>query len=124
MKIYELMLPFPPSVNGYWRAIVRGNHATQILSAKGRAYRGSVNLAAMASGVASLRLSGRLAVTVLLNPPDRRKRDIDNFGGKAILDGLTHAGVWLDDEQIDDLHITRGEIVKGGHATVTIREIS
>ena len=61
--------------------------------------------------------------------PDRRKRDLDNLH-KGILDGLTHAGVWKDDSQIDDLRIYRcraatGELVieKPGRVVVTIEAI-
>ena len=55
----------------------------------------------------------------MVYPPDRRKRDIDGYL-KALLDSLTHAGVWLDDEQVDSIYITRGEVVKGGKAVVEI----
>jgi len=38
----DIRLPFPPSVNGYWRAFKRGNICTQIISKKGREYRAAV----------------------------------------------------------------------------------
>jgi crossover junction endodeoxyribonuclease RusA len=53
-------------------------------------------------------VTGRVGVTMELYPPDRRKRDIDNYC-KGPLDALTHAGVWEDDEQIDELHIYKRE---------------
>ena len=39
---------------------------------------------------------------------------------KATLDALTHAGVWLDDSQIDLLSVERAQVVKGGELRVTI----
>ena len=65
-------------------------------------------------------LTGRLRVELLLYPPDRRRRDIDNYA-KSLLDSLTKAGVWEDDSQIDELTIKRCEIIKGGYVDVSIR---
>ena len=42
---------------------------------------------------------------------------------KSLLDSMQQAGVYRDDAQIDDLHIRRGEVVKGGLAVVEIEEI-
>ena len=67
-------------------------------------------------------LTGRLKVFLYVNPPDRRKRDVDNWS-KGVLDALTHAGVWEDDSQIDSLLIERGGILKGGRVVVTVEEI-
>jgi len=64
---------------------------------------------------------GRLAVDIYVNPPDKRKRDLDNIP-KALLDALTHAGIWEDDSQIDQLTITRGPVIKQGLAIVTIQD--
>jgi Holliday junction resolvase RusA-like endonuclease len=50
-------------------------------------------------------LEGPLAVKVALWWPDKRNHDIDNI--KALLDALTGI-LWLDDGQINDLHITKG----------------
>lgn len=67
----------------------------------------------------ALKIDSRVKINVRVYPPDRRKRDIDGYL-KALLDSLTHAGVWLDDEQVDSIYITRGEVVKGGKAVVEI----
>lgn len=108
-------LPWPPSVNHYWRRDPRTGRV--LVSAKGREYRGQVQSRRVASFG-----SDRLAVVIVAHPPDRRKRDLDNLP-KAVLDALTHAGVWDDDSQIDDLRIMRGQVVKGGGLVVTIRRI-
>jgi crossover junction endodeoxyribonuclease RusA len=71
---------------------------------------------------AAKRLSGRLQLDVVLHPGDARVRDIDN-SLKALLDSLSHAGVYKDDSQIDRLIVSRGEIVKGGRCQVLISEL-
>lgn len=59
-------------------------------------------------------------VTVLLYPPDRRNRDLDNYQ-KALFGSLTHAGVWVDDRQIKRFTVEWGEQVKQGKAEVMIQ---
>jgi len=97
-----LELPWPLTANNL-HAVVRGR---KILSRKGREYRGAA----------------RVAVTLTLHPPDRRKRDIAN-SEKAAIDGLVFAGVLTDDSQIDRLTIARGDVIKGGRLIVQIQEI-
>lgn len=104
----ELQLPFPPSVNSMWRTPRSGPLAGRtMLSEDGRRYRRAVADAVLVAR-AGRQLRQRLAVTIEARMPDRRKRDLDNLP-KAVLDGLTHAGVWLDDGQIDDLRVWRSD---------------
>jgi crossover junction endodeoxyribonuclease RusA len=64
--------------------------------------------------------SARLYLEVVLWPKDKRKYDIDNRI-KALLDSLQDAGVFDDDEQIDQINIYRGiGERKGGQARVLI----
>lgn len=63
---------------------------------------------------------GALSVTISAAPPDRRKRDLDNLL-KAPLDALTHALLWQDDGQIDDLRIRRLEVEKPGRLTIVVQ---
>jgi crossover junction endodeoxyribonuclease RusA len=67
-------------------------------------------------------LEGRLAVHITLFPPDRRKRDVDNIL-KALLDACEHAGCYESDSQIDELHIVRREVKKGGVCTILIHTL-
>ena len=118
-----IIIPYPPSVNTYWRA-VKGR---VIMSKRGREYRDAVytaiNSAFEPDDVEDPRpLLGRLKVKITATMPDRRRRDIDNIN-KAALDALGYAGVYGDDEQIDDLHILRGEVMKPGWLEVEIEEI-
>ena len=114
--ILALTLPWPPSVNEYWRHPGRGPLAGRhLISAEGRTYRRTVR-----SLLPALQPLGEsLHVVIAVYPPDLRKRDLDNLP-KGILDALTHALVWTDDEQIDHLEILRREVVKGGRIEVLI----
>jgi crossover junction endodeoxyribonuclease RusA len=117
----KLVLPFPPSVNTYWRAPnsgpLKGRH---LISAKGRAYQS----AACAAIVEQLRRlpkpsNSPAAVEIVLYPPDLRRRDIDNYN-KALFDALTHAGVWEDDSQVQRMLVEWGPKVAGGRVELTI----
>lgn len=118
MKPLILYLPFPPTVNHYYSA---GNGKSRFISAKGREFRLAVQEAVVEQYRGTL--EGRLEVTVELHAPDKRKRDCDNYF-KSLLDALTHAGVWMDDSQIDVLTAIRREIKKGGCCVVTVRELT
>lgn len=119
-------LPWPPSVNHYWRNVVVGRHARTLISADGRAYKRNVGQAVLEQTVGQKikhkPFLGRVSVELTLYPPDRRSRDIDN-STKAVLDALTDANVWRDDSQVDELHIIRAEVVRGGKAVVQITEV-
>jgi crossover junction endodeoxyribonuclease RusA len=61
----------------------------------------------------------RLKMTLIIRPRSKRIFDIDNLA-KSVLDSLCDAGVYDDDSQVDELHIIRGEPIKGGKIVVTI----
>ena len=115
MSDYNFKLPFPPSVNGMWRAF----RNRTILSKRGREYRVSAIAAINKLELSNLNIDGHLSVTLVLNPPTLRRFDIDNYP-KAIFDALTHAGFWLDDEQVDRLTIKRGVKASGGNVEISI----
>ncbi len=112
-----LTLPYPPSVNHYWRRV----GARTLISREGRRYRTDVCALLAAGGGAPLR--GRLAVRIEVRPPDRRRRDLDNVQ-KAVFDSLQHAGVYEDDWQIDRIEVQRGPVVEGGSVVVEIVEVA
>lgn len=111
-----ISLPWPPSVNRYWRSAM----GRVLISAEGRKYRHAVTVTCIIQGCATAR--GPLAVSIVAHAPDGRRRDLDNLL-KAPLDALTHAGVWEDDSQISDLRITWGEPSKPGRLEITITEM-
>jgi crossover junction endodeoxyribonuclease RusA len=112
-------VPFPPSVNQYWRAVPMGRACRVLISRRGRKYRADVGAVLARTYNGFTPLDQRLRVQLVLYPPDKRKRDLDNYL-KALLDALTHANVWVDDAQIDELTIRRGHVVAGGYVAVTI----
>ncbi|PPX93701.1 RusA family crossover junction endodeoxyribonuclease [Cronobacter sakazakii] len=117
----KLTLPFPPSVNTYWRAPNKGPLAGRhLISAKGRAYQSE----ACAAIIEQLRKlpkpsSAPAAVEIFLFPPDARRRDIDNYN-KALFDALTHAGIWEDDSQIKIMLVEWGPVTPKGKVEITI----
>lgn len=118
-----LSLPWPPSMNTYWRSIMKGPLAGRVLlSEKGREYRKQVAAAVLEQRVPVKLLTGKLAVWIHVLPPDRRARDLDNLL-KGVLDGLHHAGVIRDDCDIDDLRVSRFAIRAGGELQIRISEI-
>lgn len=109
-----LTLPLPPSINCYWRKSPRGMYIT----AAGKTFRQRV-AEIVAEHNAVKFGDARLFVAMRVCMRDKRVADVDNRV-KALLDALTHAGVYDDDSQIDDLFVTRGPIVKGGQCTVMV----
>ena len=118
MEAYEITLPYPPSVNNYWRA-VRGR---MLISREGRAYKQSVCIEVLTKGRRKV-LTGFLAMTVEIYPPDNRRRDIDNTA-KAVLDALGAAHVYEDDYQIADLRLVRRKVSRPGRVEVRITEVT
>jgi crossover junction endodeoxyribonuclease RusA len=113
-----LTLPLPPSVNTYWRKSPKGMYIT----AEGKNFRQRV--AEIVAEHNAIKFgSARLFVAVRVCMRDRRAADLDNRC-KALFDALEHAGVFDDDEQIDELLVTRGPIVKGGECIVMVAPAS
>lgn len=117
----ELTLPYPPSTNRYWRHVTINRAGRTLISKAGRQYRKAVTDACLAVGCPRAG-AGRLRVDIAAFPPDRRRRDLDNIL-KGLLDAITHAGVWEDDSQIDELRVVRGfpDTRNGGSVLVEIR---
>ena len=112
-----LELPYPPSVNRYYRRV----GFRTLISREGRAYRKRVCAILRQAGVRPL--AGTLAVGIDLYPPDRRKRDVDN-AQKSLLDAMQHGGLYHDDSQVKKLlTIMRHRVMPEGMAVVLVRKI-
>lgn len=118
-KIITLQLPFPPSTNSNWRHV--GNKT--LLSEKAKKYRKAVTDAVTLRGRAGLPLTGPLAIDALLLPPNKARRDLDNFDGKCLWDALRHAGVIEDDSQFVQRTSAWGKLQKGGLVIVKISQV-
>ena len=116
MTIVTFELPVPPSVNNYY-----GRFKNRVyIKHAGRDYRLAVQDIVAAAGKPMV--TGRLAVFITWHPATKRKCDPDNIL-KGLLDAMTHSGVWEDDSMIDDLHIVRRDVIKGGKVRIVITRI-
>jgi Holliday junction resolvase RusA-like endonuclease len=111
--VIELELPYPPSVNHYWRRV----GARTLISRGGRLFRQKVVSILAARGIRPI--DGPLEVYIELYPPDRRRRDVDNTQ-KALLDALGQGGAYHDDSQIIHLDTWKREPIPGGMVFVRI----
>lgn len=109
-------LPFPPTVNHMH------------INAGGKRFRSKAYVAfcgLVAHIIERERIPAmgaqRLAVAIWLHAPNKRKFDIDNRV-KPVLDALQRAGVYDDDEQVEELHVYRAPIMKLGMCKVCITE--
>ena len=116
-KKLEVKLPWPPSVNHYWKA--RGSR--RFISPQAKAW---LDEAVLLLRAARVRFDGPVKVSMFLSPPDRRRRDGDNLE-KAVMDSLVRAGVIQDDSL---WHVPKSckELVNecGGYVLLVVEEIS
>ncbi len=110
-----ISLPWPPSVNHYWRTW-RGS---VLVSREGRTYREDVRALLAGGGFHKPPPGARIALCMDAYPPDRRRRDLDNLL-KSVLDALEHASLYADDSQIDLLVTRRRRLVSGGKLNICI----
>jgi len=117
---WKIKIAWPPSVNHVWRKTPAGRI---YLTREARIFRADVMsrvAVARCHGVLPrTALAGNLAVAMELYPPDRRRRDVDNYS-KAVLDALTHAHLWRDDSQVKRQAVEVCEPRAGGQVVLTI----
>ena len=114
-----LHLPYPLSVNRYWR---RAGYKTHISNA-GRKYKQTVKAIGLRAG--AIQHKGNMQVQIIILPKLTKAGvaskvliDIDN-GNKCILDALQGV-LYEDDAQIKSLRVDYGEPVDGGGVIVEV----
>jgi crossover junction endodeoxyribonuclease RusA len=108
-------LPYPPSVNTYWRA----NGKRRFISKAGVLFSKEVQFLWKLEKHSGFK-DHKIKMDIIIHPRSKRIFDLDNCL-KAILDALMKAGAYDDDSQIDELTIKRGVFIKGGLARVTMK---
>ena len=98
--IREFEIPWPPSVNHYYRHV----GPRVLISREGRQYR--ENVVAMFRNSNEPPFAGPIQLYAEFYPPDNRRRDLDNLL-KCVQDTLQHAGLFTDDSQIAEIHIIK-----------------
>ena len=108
-------LPFPPSVNALWRAVKGRN----IKSAQYRAWEKEAgwSLNHNPSWIGHQNKPYHLDITLVR--PDKRKRDLDNVGSKAISDLLVKHGITPDDSLMQSLTVRWADAAEGPTVRVT-----
>lgn len=129
---FSITLPWPPSANHYWQILRRGPLAGRVhISTEGKAFAKEVAQLAIVAGVPR-GLEDRIGLDILAHAPDRRARDLDNLL-KPLLDAMKsgrgskyiRAGIFVNDDQVDDIRIRRGFVSNGcGRVVVTVRCIT
>lgn len=109
----DLVLPWPPSVNGYWRTF----RNRQIISKRGREFREEA--VGIIKGYGYEMIDYPVSMVIHLFPPTKRAFDLDNFS-KGILDAMQHAELLEDDHLIHHLTLIKGEKDPPGRAEVDI----
>ena len=115
-------LPWPPSVNAAYRSVLIGGKVRVLLSREGRAYKDAARVHLMQQCVPCFG-TARVAVEVIVFPPDRRARDLGNLD-KLLMDAM-EPQVFHNDSQIDYLVFDRSawRIVPGGRLHVTVTDL-
>ena len=66
---------------------------------------------------------GKIDVRLSFYPPDKRRRDPDNYSGKMILDGLVRAGI-ISDDSFWCINLQLQAVYdKGGYTEIFIEEV-
>lgn len=115
MAALNFELPWPPSVNNYYRHV--GQRV--LISRAGRKYR--MMCVSRLSGI--MKLKGNVSLKIQCYPPDRRRRDLDNIL-KCLQDSIVAAGALEDDSQIKKLNMEMFDSIPGGMIYVQLKKIS
>lgn len=114
-KPVRITLPYPVSVNALYRSV----GGRSILSERYRKWKAEAGLTLMAQR--PKKVKGPVSVLVELRPPNKRRRDIDNVGFKAVLDLLVAMQIIEADDGRCVKEITGRWVETGEPCLVTVR---
>ena len=115
-EMITLELPYPPTVNHYMKHTSRGHYLTD----EARLFHQEVAIKVATMGMKKY-WAGRIEMTMVVFPPDNRKRDISNLI-KIVEDSLTRAGLWVDDFQVAKITVERSDTIPPhGGIMVTVK---
>jgi crossover junction endodeoxyribonuclease RusA len=105
----KLLLPFPPSGN-HRLQLARGKFFPSLLYKR---FKSEVNLILHERQITPYPKGAQLGIQLLIEPPDRRQRDLDNII-KSLLDALKdgHNKAFADDYDLWHMEIDRGNVFK------------
>lgn len=120
MRDLEFTIPYPPSVNKYWKPRQPTSYSSKrfYVNPKVIKFKHEVALIKIIHKIQKIPKE-KLLLELQIYPPDKRKRDTDNLG-KAICDALQDAGIFDDDFQVEILLMQRNEVLKPGKVDVKI----
>ncbi len=121
MSGYKFVMPWPPTLNHYHQPVRMKKGARIIKGAKARRYAEEMESYLKEIGLHNEMIpeDKKLCMTMVLNPPTLARYDIDNRT-KGVMDALSNANFYADDEQVHKLTISKGEKIKGGNVEVTV----
>lgn len=117
----KLELPFPPSVNSYWRYTSVGNKkGRHIISPAGQKFKSmACTMIAKQLMKKPVTITADVEVNIVFHKPDKKIRDLDNLV-KALFDVITQMGIWKDDSLVSKMTVQWGENIKGGKTVIEI----
>jgi crossover junction endodeoxyribonuclease RusA len=118
--MYNFTLPVPPSINGYYGHIAKGNRVIKYIKKEGKEYRKFVIHWCIRNKM-QLRANLPLQMDIKYYFKDKRKRDLDN-PLKSLLDALTHAEVYEDDDLIQKMTIEKFYDKENPRVEITISQ--
>lgn len=116
---YNLRLPWPPTVNHYHQPVIRNGKPRIIKSASVREYLDKTYLLIYRQMISELMIPDSVIMQIDLHPKTLASYDVDNRA-KAVLDALSRASFWIDDDQCQSLLINKCEKEKGGGVEIFI----
>lgn len=116
----RLVLNYPPQSN-HLMTVARGR---KIMAPKYRLWRDLTASVILGQMKGEEPITGPYTMHVVLDRPDRRRRDLSNVGAKAIEDALVAAGVIADDSLAQKIVMEwSGRVGKPAYAEVTLEAL-